>query len=120
MIMVQTYYIVCVGGHSYINENRSKLYQELDGLDAQTIILAQAALRAPHDHRPTALHSIGSSLDTDCGQEGRGEKSARQSDMEEGGDQTSPAVQQIRAGEDPDIGPPATHRAKTELKRGQA
>ena len=39
--------------------------------------------------------------------------------MEEGGDQTSPAVQQIRAGKDPDIGPPATHRAETELERGQ-
>ena len=51
---------------------------------------------------------------------GRGEESARRSDMEDGGDQTSPAVQQIRAGKDPDIGPPATHRAKTELKRGQA
>ena len=28
-------------------------------------------------------------------------------------------VQQIRAGEDPDIGPPATHRAETELEHGQ-
>ena len=40
--------------------------------------------------------------------------------MKEGGDQTSPAVQQIREGEDPDIGPPATHIAETELQHGQA